>query len=88
MSLDGSAKRRQQRAVHLVFQLLRDALLMLGFLPEEADLTVWSDFGTLTNGMLEIRESTLQHSRARLTRTPPERKPLWRCPGTRRSARS
>ena len=32
-------------------------LLMLGFLPEEADLSVWSEFGTLANGQLEIRRS-------------------------------
>ena len=30
---------------------------MLGFLPEEADLSIWGDFGTLTNGQLEIRRS-------------------------------
>ena len=35
-------------------------LLMLGFLPEEADLTTWSDFGTLTNGALEIRSSRVR----------------------------
>ena len=32
-------------------------LLMLGFLPEEADLSVWSSYGTLQNGALEIRRS-------------------------------
>ena len=35
-------------------------LLMLGFLPEEADLSVWTSYGTVQNGWVEIRESRVE----------------------------
>ena len=35
-------------------------LLMLGLVPEEADLSQWSDFGSLMNGHLEIKQSQVR----------------------------
>ena len=43
------ASEDQRRAVMHGLEPVQQ-LLMLGFLPEEADLSVWEDFGTLTNG--------------------------------------
>ena len=37
-----------------------EQLLVCGSVPEEADPAVWSNFGTLTNGQLEIRESKVK----------------------------
>lgn len=50
------AKRQQvMRCLEPVQQLL-----MLGFIPDEADQEVWADFGTLANGKVEIRPSRVQ----------------------------
>eukprot|EP00966_Prymnesium_polylepis_P269748 6231222-Prymnesium_polylepis.2 len=38
-------------------------LLMLGFLPEEADMSVWADFGTLTNKKVRARCAAWARSR-------------------------
>ena len=57
-----SSRRETEEQKQLVMERMQplQQMLMLGFLPEEADLNVWSEFGTLTNGQIEIRESRVR----------------------------
>ena len=56
-------KRREtvEKRQELMEQLVPcQQLLMHGVLPENANTAVWSNFGTLTNGQLEIRQSNVK----------------------------
>ena len=58
----GEARRETAEQRRQVMRRLEPVqeLLMLGFIPDEADLSVWDGFATLTNGKVEIRASRVE----------------------------